>query len=51
MNKIRNVKNIMLTLAFVSTMCCVAVTPNMVKWFVAGYFLYLVALGAGGGED
>lgn len=41
---IRNVKNIMDTIAFVATLICVSATPHMIKWYLALYVIFLVSI-------
>lgn len=41
---IRNVKNIMDTIALVATLICVSATPHMIKWYMVLYIIYLISI-------
>lgn len=44
---IRLIKNICLTVGAVATMVSISATPHMVKWLLATYILFAVALWMG----
>lgn len=41
---VRNVKNIMDTIAFMTTLACVSATPHMVKWYFGLFVVYLISI-------
>ena len=40
----RNIKNLCLLIGFITTLICVSTTPYMIKWYLALFIMYLVAL-------
>lgn len=43
----RNLKNIYAVIGFVATLLCISSTPQMVRWYVIMYVIYLVAIWLG----
>ena len=49
--QIRKVKNICALLAYVATIIGVSTTPYMIRWYLALFVIYLVALWLGHEDD
>lgn len=48
---IRKVKNIMALIGYVATLICISATPQMVKWYMGMYVIYLVAIWLGHNDE
>lgn len=46
-----DLKNMLATVGFITTMLCTSTTPHMVRWYTILYVIYLVALWLGNDED
>lgn len=46
-----NLKNICVTIAFVSTIIALCITPHMVKWLLAFYVIQLIAIWLGDEDE
>lgn len=44
MIKSKDIKNILAMLGYIVTVICVSSTPQMVKWYLSMYVIYLVAI-------
>ena len=40
----RNIKNVCLLIGFITTLSCTSATPQMVKWYLGLFVIYLVGL-------
>lgn len=47
----RNLKNILATIGYISTILCVAATPEASDWYIIMYVIYSIAVGIGHDED
>lgn len=43
----RNLKNILAMLGYIVTCVCISSTPYMVRWYLALYVIYLIAVWLG----
>ena len=43
----KNLKNTLAMIGYVTTLICISTTPYMVKWYLAMYVIYLVAVWLG----
>lgn len=46
-----HVKNICALVGFVSTLYCITEQPQLVRWMLSAYIIYLIALWLGNDED
>lgn len=51
MMEIRKLKNVMALIGYVATIICISATPQMVRWYMSMYVIYLVAIWLGHTED
>lgn len=47
----RNIKNILGTLGYISTILCVAIAPDLADWYIVLYIIYAIAIGIGHDEE
>ena len=43
----KNLKNLLAAIGYVATLLCISATPQMVKWYMIMYVMYLVAVWMG----
>lgn len=51
MMDIRKIKNVIALVGYVTTVICISTTPQMVKWYLSMYVIYLVAIWLGHEEE
>lgn len=51
MMDIRKIKNVLALVGYVTTVICISTTPQMVKWYLSMYVIYLVAIWLGHEEE
>lgn len=51
MMDIRKIKNILALIGYIATITCISTTPQMVKWYMSMYVIYLVAIWLGSPHD
>ena len=51
MMEIRKLKNVMALIGYITTIICMSATPQMVRWYMSMYVIYLVAIWLGHTED
>lgn len=44
MIKSKDIKNVLAALGYIVTTICISSTPQMVKWYLSLYVIYLVAI-------
>lgn len=44
---IRKIKNVLALIGYVTTILCISTTPQMCRWYLAMYVIYLVAIWLG----
>lgn len=47
----RKLKNILALIGYITTIICISTTPQMVRWYMSMYVIYLVAIWLGHTED
>lgn len=47
----RKLKNILALIGYIMTIVCISATPQMVRWYMSMYVIYLVAIWLGHTED
>lgn len=47
----RKLKNILALIGYLMTIICISATPQMVRWYMSMYVIYLVAIWLGHTED
>ena len=48
---IRKIKNILALIGYVATILCISATPQLVKWYMSMYVIYLVAIWLGHNDE
>lgn len=48
---IRKIKNILALIGYVATVQCISATPQLVKWYMSMYVIYLVAIWLGNNDE
>lgn len=43
----RKIKNVLALIGYVATLMCISATPQMVRWYMSMYVIYLVAIWLG----
>lgn len=51
MIKSKDIKNALAALGYIVTIICISATPQMVKWYLSLYVIYLVAIWLHDEED
>lgn len=51
MMDIRKIKNVLALIGYVTTILCISATPQMVKWYLSMYVIYLVAIWLGHNDE
>lgn len=46
----RKLKNVLALIGYVITVLCISATPQMVRWYMSMYVIYLVAIWLGHNE-
>lgn len=48
---IRKIKNVLALIGYVTTIICISATPQMCRWYLSMYVIYLVAIWLGHNEE
>lgn len=48
---IRKIKNVLALIGYVTTIICISATPQMARWYLSMYVIYLVAIWLGHNEE
>lgn len=48
---VRKIKNILALIGYITTLICISTTPQLVKWYLSMYVIYLVAIWLGHEEQ